>query len=125
MPGQTYQFFSLPSFSFTDGVQTIDQTNATSEFFTFALDSHGTIYNWGFDLLTAAGVIGSCAGNGPATNCVDGSADFGYRYATQWGASVFNNPGHWTAGTVPEPSSVLLLAIGALGLLGNIVPKKE
>lgn len=119
MAGQTYDFYFLPTFSFTDGVQTIDQSNAKADFFFLATDSHDVISNWLFIVDSGAGFIDSCAGTGPAANCVDGSADFVYRYATQSGGNVPNNPGHWRAGTVPEPNSFLLLGIGTLLLLGK------
>ena len=121
MPGQTYYLFSLPAFSFTDGVQTIDQSNATSDFFILALDNNGVIYNWTWDVQSTAGIIGSCAGNGAAGHCVPEPVDFGAENLTASGGNVDNNPGHWTAGTVPEPGSSLLLGIGALVLLGLAV----
>lgn len=120
MPGQTYYLFSLPAFSFTDGLQTIDQTNATGvDFFILAIDAHGIIFNWDFYIENSQGAIGSCAGSGPAGHCVPAPVDFSALYPTPGGGSVTNNPGTW-AGPVPEPSSFWLMALGAVAVIGKM-----
>jgi hypothetical protein len=110
-PGHNYDFFSLPAFSLFDGHHTIDQSNATSEFFSFDVDSSGLISEWSVNLLSADVSMGTCNGN-----CVPSPVDFTYVFATQSGGDVADNPGHWFAEQVPEPSGMLMLTVGLAGV---------
>jgi hypothetical protein len=115
-PGHSYDFFSLPSFSFFDGHHTIDQNNVTSEFFTLYVDYSGQISEWSVTLSSAAVSMGSCNGTNTQISCVPTPIDFTYVFATGSGGNVIDNPGQWFFGQVPEPSSLLMLVVGAAGV---------
>ncbi len=112
---------TVKSFSFTDGHQTISSPT-DSDVFTISTDSSGSIVVW--DVLLQAPIgfmrtIGTVPNstsptvapptNDEATDGVDGSG-------TNVGA-----PGTWTeTSPVPEPSTLALLASGALTLIAPI-----
>jgi hypothetical protein len=109
LPGGTYDFYGLNiPFSFTDGIVTLTQNNTTSPIIGFQVDYFGNISDWGIFLANADVIFGSC---GPS--CIpSGAVDFTYVFASGSGGNVMNDPGKWTAGRVPEPSTLIMLAFG-------------
>jgi hypothetical protein len=120
LAGQFYTFldypdsglFDLPTFSITDGHQTIDGSNITSGVFSFALDTSGQITTWAFYVSNETGSFGTCGSVVSWFTCTPTPTDFTYVFATESGGNVPDNPGRWsTTATVPEPSSLALLGL--------------
>lgn len=113
------------SFSFTDGSLTISNSNLASGFFLIITNSVGQITGWGIDVVTNNN-------DGTQNFLITGTANLLALTTDQTildsisGVSLgpfaenFNDPGTWTSssvsGTTPEPSSLLLLGTGLLGL---------
>ena len=129
------------AFSFENGVQTLDQANATSTTFVISTDALGNITEWNIHLRAASnepiglddvinalqtthyndeGYILTCTAVGDG-GCVSGPT-------TDWGVTLPLNPdpnfeympGTWSVTAVPLPASVWLLASGLVGLLGFV-----
>jgi PEP-CTERM motif-containing protein len=124
--GDNFSGFVSPSaFSFSDGATTITQANLSLPYdtFYFVTDSSGAITNWDVELCA----IGpSCVTpvvyfetiNSPSS----GTDDYAYYVDGSGGwalAIVSSSPGTWTdpAITAPEPSALLLLGSGLIGLI--------
>lgn len=128
---------NLLSFSFTDGMQTITEAEATSVVARFSTDSNGGILEWGVQA-----VLRSSPSSDPfevgdtqytidsfsSINAVrDSARNFVCLTPTAIGgcggqsdlARVTRNPGMWTV--VPEPSTGLLVGLGlaAAGMRGR------
>lgn len=109
--------FTPTSFSFTDGVDTLTNQNSTLSSFEVSTDISGNILDW--DIF--ARIVGS---NNPFIDTSDimgTGADEGSEADNQGhlvGGENLDDPGTWT--TVPEPSSLLLLVSGAIGLAGAV-----
>jgi PEP-CTERM motif len=110
------------SYSFTDGFYTLNQANS-QQFFAFSTDSSGDITGWNFGLGTH-----STCGSPLAFDCyvIEGIDAFGEHgddskdyFVTPSGGQSFVD-GTWTlvsvTGTVPEPSALLLLGAGLVGI---------
>jgi hypothetical protein len=111
--------FTPASFSFTDGVDTLTNLNSTlSSFEQVSTDVSGNIVDWHI----FARLVGGNNAFIDTNDIMGGGADEGAETDNQGhfvGAGNLNDPGKWTVSTtVPEPSSLLLLASGAIGLAG-------
>jgi hypothetical protein len=114
-----YQQIAPLSFSFSDGVQTITNLNATlpPPFFDFATDLNGNITTWSI-------FIGNASGDFIETNnLLNDNGLFGIDIGGDVVGIGINesNPGSWTTpppSPTPEPSTFALLSTGMLGLAG-------
>lgn len=130
----------LPTlFSFTDGVNTLDQSNVWVSGFWFTTDASGSITDWGVGLkayfLDGASwrdqLIGTASGVNPVTSATyDTATDYlcgpgstsstcvlsGDPYYSQ-GGYVGDAPGTWNYSKVPTPPTLLLLVPGLIGLI--------
>jgi len=125
--------FTPSAFSFTDGAGVFTLTSAdllAISTFQVSTDGSGDIVGWDISLATFTTDCGSVSGFeclGTFSN-PGGSGDFsayGFNLGTPsqafGGGSNLGTPGTWvvSASAVPEPSSIVLLCSGLLGLLGT------
>lgn len=114
-PFEPLHLITPTSFSFTDGVDTITNLNSTLSSFQIRTDASGHIMDWDIfadsnnAFVDTSNIMGTGGDQGQET---DNQGHFA-------GAENLDDPGKWTVSTtVPEPSSLLLLASGAIGLAG-------
>jgi PEP-CTERM motif len=109
----------VTNFSFSDGVATISTADVPSESFVVSTSNTGAIINWEVGLQTATDTILSCHDipQVPLKNCEPGTGFGGtgdeVLHPGYVGLVV---PGSGTWMVTPEPSSVVLLGTGLLGL---------
>lgn len=118
-----------PMFSFTDGVTTLTQTTSGFSDFRVQTNSLGEITLWHVELISSIGfpntdlaTINEVPGG---TN--DGTDTHSSSSVLTGEAENLNAAGTWTITTsvVPEPSSLLLLGFGCLGLLALRLREKQ
>jgi hypothetical protein len=117
-PNLTSLFIFTPnSFSFTDGIVTITQANATASAFEVITDSLGNITGWNNEYFSGNFLMFSST-NPPGCVGCSITDQSGVQPNVRF-AAINNSAGTWSFVTtpVPEPSSVLLLGTGLLALL--------
>ena len=117
--GSNFDAYFVPnSFSFTDGVVTITQANATSSAFGFITNSLGEITGWNLDFIDAQ--TSMYISTGPSVICTVGCTVTDGSFAPLLYAEVLDDPGTWSSviTATPEPSTFVLLGTGILGLAG-------
>lgn len=126
----SHKYVTPLSFSISDGIHIITDSNATDSGFTFATNSTGEITIWGSsakilspmlsvgdtELVITTSFIDSLFEAAFLTTCI-GSISASCDITT--GASAFvYTPGSWTVSAVPIPSTVWLFGSGFIGLIG-------
>lgn len=113
------------AFSFTDGATTLTQLNAplANDLFSFATDSSGAIISWDVQLCMAAPGCPMPLIYFETVNTPRWGTDDAVLYLAANGSSgeAYNSssPGVWADATAtPEPSALVLLASGLIGLIG-------
>ena len=109
-PSQTVLNITPLSFSFTDGATTFNSSNSVFQDVGFVTDAAGNISLWLFGTFGNSGLSLISANLGPGQ-----AGDLG---ANNNHFAATCAPGSWKAVATPEPSALLLLSAGLVGLLG-------
>lgn len=103
----------LVSYSFSDGVDTLTQTNSSTAVFDVSTDTNGLITQWHITLLNAPLDTKEIYTISIPTFTKDDGSAIGIGQG-----SNTNDPGSWA--TTPEPCSLGLFGTGALWIVGLI-----
>jgi len=126
LPNMTNITSLVTDFSFTDGVQTFNQSDSLMfEAFEVATNSQGAIDAWAIELGSGyQNVFISCSGDLSGTDAcspgngwgIGGAADEAFDSGSV--ALREAEPGRWSA--TPEPSALILFGSGILGVAGMV-----
>jgi hypothetical protein len=101
----TFDSIAPTTYTFSDGVTTINQTDGTIAEFTVSTNGVGAIILWDIDVVLNPGTGTIETETGPSVDSGETFAGFG---------EIVNDPGTW--GTTPEPSTFILMSSGLLAL---------
>jgi hypothetical protein len=106
------------SFSFSDGLDVLTQSSAGVSSFVISTDSNGAIINWGILVVSTDSKIQIETTGGPEFPDEDGDLGFGSRnFGGNNVSGTFTSP---TAAQTPEPSSMIMLGTGLMGIAGTL-----
>ena len=107
----------VESFSFTDGNTTFDQNNSyfPNSAILIGTDSNGMINDWTVFLQFGPYTNYLYTTNTPGRDISSNQVGY-YPYTTLGTAFNNDNPGTWSVTDTPEPSSLLMLSSGLIGL---------
>lgn len=111
-PNQPVTTYGVTNFSFNDGVQTLDASNATIVFY-FETDAQAAVSYFSID-------VESTVDPGTAYMYVLYSRTHIQAVAEQANGNFAQTPSYGTLSAAPEPSGFLLLLTGVLGAAGML-----
>jgi hypothetical protein len=113
LPNLAEQFQNPLSFSISDGLNTINNSNVVSSNFSIGTDSSGDIASW-FIFAAATGVYIETISSTIITGI---EWDYG-RTTIDNVANIRDDPGSWSVSPVPIPAAVWLFGTALIGLIG-------
>ena len=109
------------SYSFSDGATTLTQLNSIPTAFLILTDAAGNINEWKINPATSGTISIATINCGSLLGCIGTPVDSTAYAQSTGGFAYSDSPGSWSSAgstVAPEPSSLILLGSGLLGVLG-------